>query len=112
MSLFIFYNLVENFPIVIINSGIMLKEASMPFFQLISNRRAPSRKERIQLSLLDLEDAFFFYTNMMNPAWVGRQIFKWILGWDPADMVIENKSDEEHYYTGKAINGIKGYVRR
>jgi len=47
MSLFIFYNLIENFPIVIINCGIMLKEVSMPFFQLITNRRAPSEKDRI-----------------------------------------------------------------
>jgi len=32
MSLIIFYNLVENFPIVIINCGIMIKEAILPFF--------------------------------------------------------------------------------
>ena len=32
LSLFIFYNLVENFPILFINSGILLKEASLPFF--------------------------------------------------------------------------------
>lgn len=72
MSLFIFYNLVENFPIVIINSGIMLKEATMPFFQLITNKRAPSSKDRIQLSLIDMEDAFIFFFNWMRPAYISR----------------------------------------
>jgi hypothetical protein len=48
-----------------------------------------------------------FFANIFNPAYVAQQLFKWILGWDPLDMVIENKKDEEHYYTGKAINGIK-----
>ena len=75
LSLFIFYNLVENFPILFINSGILLKEASLPFFQLISNRRAPSYKDRIQIGLFDLEDTFFFFTNIMNPAFVTRKIF-------------------------------------
>ena len=42
MALFIFYNLVENFPIIIINSGIILKESLLPFFQLITNQKAPS----------------------------------------------------------------------
>lgn len=47
VSLLIFYNLVENFPILIINWGIMIKEITLPFFQLISNAHAPSRKDRI-----------------------------------------------------------------
>ena len=110
MSLFIFYNLVENFPIVFINGGIMLKEALLPFFQLITNTRAPSEKDRIQLGLIDIQDTIVDIVNLMNPAYTGRVLFKWILGWDPADMVIENKKDEEHYYAGKAYNGIKNYA--
>lgn len=107
MALIIFYNLVENFPIVIINSGIILKETILPFFQLVTNTKAPREEDKIQLSLISLEDAFMFFANIFNPAYVAQQLFKWILGWDPLDMVIENKKDEEHYYTGKAINGIK-----
>lgn len=42
LSLFIFYNLIENFPILFINCGILLKEAILPFFQLITNKRAPT----------------------------------------------------------------------
>ena len=62
------------------------------------------------MGLIDLEDAFFFFTNIVNPAWVGRKIFILLLGWDPVDMVKENKHDEQHYYAGKAYNGIKGYI--
>jgi len=107
-----FYNLVENFPIILLNNGIMLKEAVLPFFQLINNRKAPSHKDRIQIGLYDIEDSFFFFTNMVNPAYIGSHLFKWILGWDPKDMVIENKSDEDHYYAGKAYKGIKGYIKK
>ena len=110
MALFIFYNLVENFPIIIINSGIILKEVMLPFFQLVGNTKAPNQKDRIQLSLIDLEDAFFFFTNLVNPAWISKKIFILFFGWNPADMVIENKHDEQHYYAGKAYNGIKGYI--
>lgn len=107
LALFIFFNLIENFPIVIINCGIILKEISFPFFQLVSNRRAPSKKDRIQLSLLDIEDLIMLFVNLANPAYTSRALFKLILGWDPLDMVIENKNDEDHYYTGKAYRGIK-----
>lgn len=110
MSLMIFFNLVENFPILIINWGIMVKEFTLPFWQLIGNKRAPTYKDRIQLSLFDLEDAFFFFANISNPAYTSRYLFKFILGWDPLDMVIENKDDEEHYYTGKAIHEVKHYT--
>ena len=72
LSLFIFYNLVENFPIVFINFGIMIKEATLPFFQLITNKRAPSEKDRIQLSLLDVEDTFLLLANLSNPAYTSR----------------------------------------
>lgn len=54
MAMIIFYNLIENFPILFINGGIMLKEAVLPFFQLITNSKAPTEKDRIQLSLFDL----------------------------------------------------------
>lgn len=47
LSLFLIYHIVENFPIMLLNLGIMLKEAVLPFFQLVSNRRAPSYKDRI-----------------------------------------------------------------
>lgn len=107
LSLFIFYNLVENFPIVIINCGIMLKEALLPFFQLITNARAPSEKDRVQLSLLDIEELILLFVNLANPAYTLRALFKLIFRWDPADMVIENKNDEDHYYAGKAYRGIK-----
>lgn len=100
MAMIIFYNLIENFPILIINSGIMLKEAVLPFFQLLTNTKAPTDADRVQLSLIDLESAFFFFANMFNPAYLAQQLFKWILGWDPVDTVIENKNDEEHYYAG------------
>lgn len=49
---------------------------------------------------------------MFNPAYTSRHLFMWLLGWDPADMVIENKNDEEHYYAGKAYRGIKGYINK
>lgn len=101
MSLLIFFNLVENFPINFINFGIILKEASLPFFQLLANKKAPSYKDRIELSLFDLEDMFLLAADWSNPASWLRYFFKLILGWDPLDMVIENKSDEDHYYAGK-----------
>jgi hypothetical protein len=47
MALIIFYNLVENFPIVIINSGIILKETILPFFQLVTNTKAPREEDKI-----------------------------------------------------------------
>ena len=40
-------------------------------------------------------------------AYTSRALFKLILGWDPVDMVVENKKDEDHYYAGKAYRGIK-----
>lgn len=83
MSLVIFFNIIENFPIIFINLGIMGKEALLPFVQLITNTKAPTEKDRIQLSLFDFEDALFFFANWSNPAYILRMAFKLILGWDP-----------------------------
>lgn len=109
ISLIIFYNLVENFPIVIINCGIMIKEAILPFFQLVSNMNVPKGAQAVDISIVDFGDTFWFFSNLSNPAWYLQQILKLILGWDPADMVIENKNDEEHYYAKPIIQPVKGW---
>jgi len=57
-----------------------------------------------------LEDAAFFFANWSNPTYWIRMVAKAILGWDPLDMVIENKNDEEHYYAGKAVDEVKQYT--
>jgi len=94
LCLMIFYNLVENFPIVFINLGIMAKEFELPWFQLIGNVKAPSYEDKIQLSLFDIEETFIFLSHVFNPAWWGQQLFKDVAGYDPKDMIIENKNDE------------------
>jgi len=101
MALFIFYNLIENAPIVLINAAIIIKESILPFFQLVTNTKAPRDEDKIQLSLIDFSDTFWFLTNLFNPAAWARNGFKFAMGWDPVDTVIENKNDEKHYYTGK-----------
>lgn len=100
-SVFIFFNLVENFPIVIINLGIIAKEATLPFFQLITNAHAPTREDRIQLSLIDVEDASVFFFHFVDPPYIIRLLWIHFFGWDPRDMLIENLDDEEHYYAGE-----------
>ena len=104
LQLFIAYNLIECLPNLLVNSTIIIKEFSFPIIQLILNRKAPSENDRIQLGLIDLEDLFLKY---LNPVWLFQWSFKNVEGYDPKDMIIENKNDEEHYYAGKIYNGIK-----
>lgn len=111
LGLVIFYNLVENFPITIINSGIIIKESILPFFQLVANTKAPDARDRVQLGLLDLEDFALILLNLANPTYIWRIILKWILGWDPQDMIIENPEDEEHYYAGQAYDVAKNEAK-
>lgn len=110
MSMVIFFNLIENFPIIFINSGIMLKEFTLPFYQMITNRKAPSEEDRIQLSLISFEDAIVWYVKVFNPGYVAVKIFTWILGWNPLDMIIENKDDEEHFYARPVVKPITDNV--
>lgn len=107
LCLFIFYNLIENFPIVFINLGIMLKEFSLPWIQVIVNSKAPTDQDRVILGLIDIEETVIWLTHVFNPAWWAQQLFKDVAGYDPVDMVIENKNDEDHYYTGKAFRKIE-----
>jgi hypothetical protein len=107
LCLMIFYNLIENFPIVFINLGIIAKEVELPFYQVIGNVKAPTYKDKIQLSLFDIEETVIFLSHVFNPAWWGQQLFKDVAGYDPADIVIENKNDEEHYYAGQGYNKIR-----
>lgn len=57
--------------------------------------------------MIDIEETILLFVNLANPAYTSRALFKLILGWDPLDMVIENKNDEDHYYAGKTYRGIK-----
>lgn len=84
-------------PNLAINFLIIIKEISFPIFQLIFNRKAPTNEDRLQLALIDLEDLFLHY---LNPAWLFEKEYENVAGYDPVDMVIENKNDEEHYYAG------------
>lgn len=56
--------------------------------------------------MFDFEDTFILIAAWTNPTYLARLLLKWILGWDPADMVIENKNDEEHYYAGKVYKSV------
>lgn len=104
MQLFLSYSLITCVPNLLINGLIIFKEASLPIFQLFFNKKAPSDEERLQLALVDFEDLFLHY---LNPAWLFQQEFEKVEGYDPVDMVIENKNDEEHYYTGRLINKLR-----
>lgn len=104
LEMMIAYNLVECLPNVLVNIALMMKEFSMPIWQLIINRRAPSDDDRIQISLIDLEDLF---TKWLNPYFYFRKGYQKVEGYDPTDMVIENKNDEEHYYARDLFKNFK-----
>jgi len=55
------------------------------------------------LGLIDFEDTFWNFINLFNPFWWIYNIAKLILRYDPKDIVIENKDDEEHYYKNTKI---------
>merc|ERR1719356_705647 len=63
LEMIIAYNLFECLPNLILNTVIIVKEFSLPIFQLVLNLKAPTDDDRIQLSLIDLEDLFTKYLN-------------------------------------------------
>lgn len=103
-GLFLAYSLLDCLPNLMINFVIIIKEIELLVVQYILNKKAPSEDDRLQLSLIDVEYLFLRY---LNPAWLLKKSFEKVEGYDPLDMVIENKNDEEHYYAGKIINKIK-----
>ena len=105
--MFIIYNIIINAPIVPMNVLIMLKELQLQVFQLIGDPNSPDPADRLQIGLVDLEDSFWTYLNLINPFWWLYNWYKFILHFDPWDIVIENPNNEENYY--KNSNLFKKY---
>lgn len=91
LQLFLSYSIIACIPNIIINTILIFKEFSFPILQLMFNRKAPTDADRLQLGLIDLEYLFVRY---LNPGWWFQQAFEDVEGYDPVDMVIENKNDE------------------
>jgi hypothetical protein len=70
----------------------------MQVFQLIGDPYSPDPADRLQIGLIDFEDTFWQVLNLFNPLWWIYTIAKLILRYDPKDIIIENKDNEEHYY--------------
>lgn len=70
----------------------------MQVFQLIGDPNSPDPADRLQIGLIDFEDTFWQVLNLFNPLWWIYNIAKVLLRYDPKDIIIENKDDEEHYY--------------
>ena len=99
------YSLIIGIPNIVVNCVIIIKEISLPLIQWFLNRKAPTEADRLQLGLIDLEYLFLRY---LNPAWLLQQLFKDVAGYDPVDMVVENKNDEQHYYAGSVVRKFQG----
>merc|ERR1719198_2492904 len=94
-QLFLVYSLITAIPNFIVNWLLIGKEISLELTQLFFNRKAPSDDDRLQLGLIDIE---YLFIHWLNPAWLFREEYENVAGYDPLDIVIENKNDEEHYY--------------
>lgn len=102
------YTLLTHFPITIINTIIMIKEAMLYVWPLLTQSLIHSEQPiTSKLTLFDMGDAFYLFGNLNNPAYWFRLGFKLIFNWDPVDTIIENKDDEEHYYAGQFYDVIK-----
>lgn len=91
LSMLIFYNLLEHLPIIPINLFIIYKEIQVPIFQLAINSRAPTADQKVDISLIDFENTF-------NPYWWFKSAFQIVFGYNPSDILFENRADEQHYY--------------
>lgn len=75
----------------------------MQVFQLIGDPNSPDPADRLQIGLIDFEDTFWQVLNLFNPFWWIYNVAKILLRYDPKDIVIENKDDEEHYYKNQKL---------
>lgn len=101
VALLLFYNIEQNFPVIFINLGIIIKEFTLPFAPLLTQAGLHSKyKLDDNLSLIDFETWAIFLANIFNPLGLLR-VGPMILGYDPKDWIIENPDDEEHWYLGK-----------
>lgn len=102
------YVLATHLPITVINTIIMIKEAMLYVWPLLTQAALHSQQPiTSKLTLFDMGDAIFMYANLNNPLWWFQWIFKLIFNWDPKDIIIENKDDEEHYYAGAFYNIVR-----
>ena len=91
MQIFI---LVTHAPIFVINMIIQIKECSLYIAPILTTAALQLDEPlRSEITLIDFAEAL----EMLTPVYWGQLFWKIIFGYDPKDIVWENKDDEDHY---------------